>query len=180
MNEQLVKFIELCLIDGVITDKEREVIFRKSKKLGIPEDECEIILEGMILQYKKNSPSSETTIETPPSRSYEDENNKTLNIIFKKSISKPLVIDTLNFLCDYRNKNEVELKSTIKEYEKLLDRDETITPIQDSLNNDKKEIENKIQSVVEERLVCLRNRYHRRSGHCPFYNGDGRWYDCWG
>jgi len=50
MNEQLIKFIELCLMDGVISDKEREVIFRKSKELGVPEDECEIILEGMISQ----------------------------------------------------------------------------------------------------------------------------------
>jgi hypothetical protein len=33
MNEQLIKFIELCLMDGVVTDKEREVIFRKSKEL---------------------------------------------------------------------------------------------------------------------------------------------------
>ena len=24
MNEQLIKFIELCLMDGVVTDKERE------------------------------------------------------------------------------------------------------------------------------------------------------------
>jgi len=38
-------------MDGVLTDKEREVIFRKSKEFGVPEDECEIILEGMI--YKK-------------------------------------------------------------------------------------------------------------------------------
>ena len=53
MNEQLVKFIELCLVDGVISDKEREVIFRKSKKLGVDEDECEIILEGMIQQKEK-------------------------------------------------------------------------------------------------------------------------------
>lgn len=36
MNEQLIKFIELCLMDGVISDKEREVIFRKSKELGVP------------------------------------------------------------------------------------------------------------------------------------------------
>jgi UbiD family decarboxylase len=48
MNEQLIKFIELCLMDGIVTDKEREVIFRKSKELGVPEDECEIVLEGMI------------------------------------------------------------------------------------------------------------------------------------
>jgi hypothetical protein len=48
MNEELIKFIELCLMDGVVSDKEREVIFRKSKELGVPDDECEIILEGMI------------------------------------------------------------------------------------------------------------------------------------
>lgn len=27
MNEQLLKFIELCLVDGHISKKEREVIF---------------------------------------------------------------------------------------------------------------------------------------------------------
>jgi hypothetical protein len=50
MNEQLLKFIELCLMDGEISEKEKEVIFRKSKELGVPEDECEIILEGMIIK----------------------------------------------------------------------------------------------------------------------------------
>ena len=55
MNEQLIKFIELCLMDGVISDKEREVIFRKSKELGVPDDECEIILEGMIQQKKSET-----------------------------------------------------------------------------------------------------------------------------
>ena len=53
MNEQLIKFIELCLMGGVITEKEREVIFRKSKEFGVPDDECEIILEGLI--HQKNS-----------------------------------------------------------------------------------------------------------------------------
>jgi len=55
MNEELIKFIELCLMDGVITEKEREVIFRKSKELGVPDDECEIILEGMIQQKKSET-----------------------------------------------------------------------------------------------------------------------------
>ena len=53
MNEQLINFIELCLIDGVVTDKEREVIFRKSKELGVPDDECEIILDGIIKNFNK-------------------------------------------------------------------------------------------------------------------------------
>ena len=53
MNEQLIKFIELCLEDGVISEKEREVIFRKSTEIGVPHDECEIILEGMIQKLGK-------------------------------------------------------------------------------------------------------------------------------
>ena len=57
MNEQLLKFIELCLIDGVISDKEREVIFRKAKELGVPDDECEIILDGLLTKHKSKSQS---------------------------------------------------------------------------------------------------------------------------
>lgn len=55
MNEQLIKFIELCLMDGVITDKEREVIFRKSRELEVPDDECEIILEGMTSKFQSEN-----------------------------------------------------------------------------------------------------------------------------
>lgn len=58
MNEQLLKFIELCLTDGVITEKEREVIFRKAAEYNVDIDECEIILESMIQQ--KNMAQNET------------------------------------------------------------------------------------------------------------------------
>ena len=58
MNEQLLKFIELCLTDGVITDKEREVIFRKAAEYNVDIDECEIILESMIQQ--KNISQTDT------------------------------------------------------------------------------------------------------------------------
>ena len=64
MNEELLKFIEFCLVDGVISDKEREVIFRKSDELGVPKDECEIILNGMMSQnLKKNSDKSGIKID---------------------------------------------------------------------------------------------------------------------
>ena len=55
MNEKLIEFIKLCLVDGVISDKEREVIFRKSKEFGVPEDECEIILDSMIHSMNKEN-----------------------------------------------------------------------------------------------------------------------------
>ena len=66
MNEQLIKFIELCLADGIVSKKEREVIFKKAKKLGVDEDECEIILEGLISQHK------EKVTEKKPGRSIKD------------------------------------------------------------------------------------------------------------
>ena len=53
MNEQLIKFIELCLVDGVISDKEREVIFRKSKELGVPDDECEILIDSLVSKHSE-------------------------------------------------------------------------------------------------------------------------------
>jgi len=48
MNPELIKFIELCLIDGTLSEKEKQVIFRKAEQLGVPKDECEIILDGML------------------------------------------------------------------------------------------------------------------------------------
>ena len=60
MNEQLIKFIELCLVDGVISDKEREVIFRKSKELGVPDDECEILLNSLVSKHSKGSNQPDT------------------------------------------------------------------------------------------------------------------------
>jgi len=66
MNKELIKFIELCLADDVISDKEKKVIFRKAKELGVPKDECEIILDGLVKKNakKKNQPTK-TSNELP-------------------------------------------------------------------------------------------------------------------
>tara|TARA_B110000977_G_scaffold102055_1_gene133542 strand:- start:753 stop:2273 length:1521 start_codon:yes stop_codon:yes gene_type:complete len=103
MNKQLLEFIELCLVDGVISDKEREIIFRKSKELGIPKDECEIILKGLIYKhshpkYKNEGRDDLSDIEI--SDNYFDLNevngwiknvkhsNELLNDFFEKRITK--------------------------------------------------------------------------------------------
>lgn len=122
MNEQLIKFIELCLMDGVVTDKEREVIFRKSKELGVPEDECEIILEGMIQQ--KGSSISENVIvkeeikvdsEKTEFPLKEFKNLKKLNFNGKNSLEKLIVEENEQF----RNldKKTSNLKNNLKDLE---------------------------------------------------------------
>jgi len=75
MNEELIKFIELCLMDGVISDKEREVIFRKSKELGVPDDECEIILEGKIFEKRGLIPDNQIKNSGDIIKSFKKKNN---------------------------------------------------------------------------------------------------------
>jgi len=57
LNE-LIQFIELCLVDGNISEKEKEIIFRKSEDLGVPKDECEVILLGLIQKSELSNQKS--------------------------------------------------------------------------------------------------------------------------
>lgn len=58
MNSELEKLIELTLADGQLTEKERTVLFRKAKELGVDEDELEVVLEGKLHSLQKNNHSS--------------------------------------------------------------------------------------------------------------------------
>ena len=48
MNPEIEKLIDIALKDGQITEKEREIILRKTETLGLDKDEIEMILEGII------------------------------------------------------------------------------------------------------------------------------------
>ena len=61
MNKDLLTFIDLCLIDGAISEKERKVIFAKAKELGVGKDECEVLIES--LTQKKNKTTTKPTIK---------------------------------------------------------------------------------------------------------------------
>ena len=61
MNKDLITFIDLCLIDGAISEKERKVIFAKAKELGVGKDECEVLIES--LTQKKNKTTTKPTIK---------------------------------------------------------------------------------------------------------------------
>ena len=70
MNEQLEKLIDLALADGQITEKERNVIFKKATELGIDIDEVEMILDGKLHQLEASKPKRKEkagNIKTCPS-----------------------------------------------------------------------------------------------------------------
>ena len=135
MNEQLLKFIELCLIDGVITDKEREVIFRKSIELKVPIDECEIILEAMIYKYQKENIGLRETVVPSIIQDEEEirkdqiiqpnENPEFLRKMFfsdrDRRISKIVSeLNTLNQLYQEKEKCDLVFNDLLRKKSKLL------------------------------------------------------------
>ena len=59
------RLITLALKDGVISDKERELILKKARILDIDEIEAEMVLEGMISDYD-NGIKNEKSVEINP------------------------------------------------------------------------------------------------------------------
>ena len=126
MNEELIKFIELCLMDGVISDKEREVIFRKSKELGVPDDECEILIDSLVSKYSKK------TSQPKPTKKKGGFFSSMFNEI-KKNIDTDSIKSSFNKVKDdikkgydiEKEKIEKELKKIREEQNKTTSRNKT-------------------------------------------------------
>lgn len=52
-NEQLEQLIEAALTDGVLTDKEKQVLFKKAESLGIDKDEFEMVLDARLVKAQQ-------------------------------------------------------------------------------------------------------------------------------
>lgn len=52
-SEQLESIIDAALADGVLTDKEREVLHKRAAQEGVDPDELEVVIEGRLAKKKK-------------------------------------------------------------------------------------------------------------------------------
>lgn len=64
MNQEILNLIDMALADGEITDKKREIVFRKADELGEDKDVVEMYLEGKIAQLKKHSQGNNDNVTT--------------------------------------------------------------------------------------------------------------------
>ena len=48
MNPELEKLIDLALANGTLSDKGKQVLYKKAQELNVDTDEFEMILEGKI------------------------------------------------------------------------------------------------------------------------------------
>ena len=53
-NEQLEQLIDAALADGVLTEKEKQILFRKAEALGIDLDEFEMVLDARLFKLQNN------------------------------------------------------------------------------------------------------------------------------
>jgi len=58
-NEQLENLIDLALLDGDLTEKEKQILFKKAESMGIDLDEFEMVLQAKLFdKQKSDSPKS--------------------------------------------------------------------------------------------------------------------------
>lgn len=72
-NAQLEKLIEMALMDGELTEKEKQILFKKAEGMGVDLDEFEMVLEAKLYEKQESmKAATQTTTAAPKSDKYGD------------------------------------------------------------------------------------------------------------
>jgi len=121
MYDELIKLINICLVDNELSEKERTVIFNKAKQLGISDEECEVIIDSMIAKATNKSAKSEMLL----SHSYTP---KTITKISPSELNKTETLENEKQQCSQnlqqleRHQADIQQSlSLLKEEKELLE-----------------------------------------------------------
>lgn len=67
-DPQLEKLIDLALVDGQLTDKERQVLCRKAQSMGIDLDEFEMVLDARVYHRSQQVPAQPAQAPVQPKK----------------------------------------------------------------------------------------------------------------
>lgn len=70
-NEQLEQLIDAALADGVLTEKEKQILFKKAQAMGVDLDEFEMVLDARLVKLKK-AEEEKAASSAPKSDKYGD------------------------------------------------------------------------------------------------------------
>ncbi len=113
-NEKLEKLVEMALTDGELTEKEKQVLFKKAEALRVDLDEFEMVLEAKLYEKQKSMKSEKAETTAGP------KSNKLGDV--RKCPSCGAIAETFTTKCpdcgkEFRN---IEAsKNVIKFFEKL-------------------------------------------------------------
>ena len=114
-NEQLEKLIEMALMDGELTDKERTILSKKAESFGVDIDEFEMVLEARLFE-KKQADYKPTNEKKPESNKFGD---------MKKCPACGSPVQSLQAICsdcghEFRNIDSVSsISDFFREYKKI-------------------------------------------------------------
>ena len=94
-SEEIEKLIKFALVDGNVSDKEREILVRKAVESGIDKDEFEMVLDAHIYEVKEERSNQNE------SSSINTENSKTKSVV--KCPNCQANIDAFSTVCEYCN-----------------------------------------------------------------------------
>lgn len=123
MTEKLEKLIVYAIADGVVTEKEREILFRNAKEEGVDLDEFEMILEGRLFEKQQELKVSNIPQTTSATQS---KSNKEGTLIKCPSCGSPA--SSFTTVCsecghEFRNVDSVssfaKLSALLEEIEKV-------------------------------------------------------------
>ncbi len=91
-NNQLEALIEAALADGVLTEKEKQILFKKAQMQGIDLDEFEMVLEAKLFEKRKSMQAAipQQQAATPRSNKYGD---------IRKCPSCGAIVESFNISC---------------------------------------------------------------------------------
>jgi len=66
-NEELEKLIEMALMDGELTEKEKQILFKKAESFGVDLDEFEMVLDAKLFEKQQSmKPAKEVSTAAAP------------------------------------------------------------------------------------------------------------------
>ena len=71
-NPQLEKLIDLALADGELTEKEKQVLFKKAEAMGVDLDEFEMVLDAKLYAHNQAQSVATTSQAAPTSNKFGD------------------------------------------------------------------------------------------------------------
>ena len=70
-NEQIENLISAALADGVLTEKEKQILFKRAESMGIDLDEFEMVLDSRIALLEKEQ-KAQSASSAPKSNKFGD------------------------------------------------------------------------------------------------------------
>lgn len=134
-NEQIEKLIEMALMDGELTEKEKQVLFKKAEAMGIDLDEFEMVLDARLFEKKQAMQASAPPPPTPPPAPAAPKSDKYGDV--KKCPSCGAMVESFKTSCGYCGHafTNVDANSSIERLFKMLNEAEDMRVMEKQTDN---------------------------------------------